>query len=280
MLEKTTTVVVCDMFLRYMTPGQSRIYYYLRATDVDGNGCVVLPQQELLDFLNLDLEKANKHLGKWIGFLFRAFYWNSKDKTITFYLRKQYDIAKSLGIKSFKSCAFAEVELQDVLDSPKTLGIEIGVKYQQHKTHYQLKHDKENNQRVLPLVFNSTSNLAQGVEQYDFKNNTPNAIVLTDDSVVSYGTSQSKLANILGVSVSTVKRHLTHVTKHKCYQQVSKALVFCEQQLKTDNYYFFFKWLNNYVKPLPNIYVNDIVFKTKRMFKTKYNKYILSVQGS
>lgn len=261
-----------------MTPRQSRIYYFLRSQDVEGNGRVVMNKKELFKFLDVNEKEAKTLLttsGKLFKLLFRHITW--KEHELTIYLRSQYDIAKSLGIKSFKSCAFAEVELQDILDSPKTLGIEMGVKYHQHKTHYQLKHDSEiknTKQQVLPLSFSSTSNLAQGVTEYNFKNNTPNALVLTDDNVVSYGTSQSKLANILNISVSTLKRHLKHVTKLKCFKQVSKSLVFCEQQLKTGNYYFFFKWFNGYVKPLPNIYVNDIVFKTKRMFKTKYNTFL------
>lgn len=281
---KNTTTVACDMFLRYMTPRQSRIYYFLRSQDVEGNGRVVMSKEELFKFLDVNEKEAKTLLttsGKLFKLLFRHITW--KENELTIYLRSQYDIAKSLGIESFKSCAFAEVELQDILDSPKSLGIEMGVKYHQHKTHYQLKHDSEikhAKKQVLPLNFSSTSNLAQGVTEYNFKNNTPNALVLTDDNVVSYGTSQSKLANMLNVSLSTLKRHLKHVSKLKCFQKVSEHVVFCEKHLKTDNYFFFFKWLNNYVKPLPNIYLNDIVFKTKRMFKTKYNKYILSAVES
>lgn len=272
-----TPIVVCDMFLRYMTPKQSRLYYYLRSKDTSGNGRIVISKDELYEFLKVG-DKETKKLftpsGKLYKLLFRHINWNEHELTI--YLRSQYHIAKCLGIESFKHCAFAEVCLGHVLDSPKTLGIEIGVKYHQHKTYYQLKHNTAGNIYVLPLNFNSTSNLAPGVSEYKFNNNTPNALVIKDDNVVSYGTSQDKLANILNVSVSTLKRHLKNITKVKCYKQVDKVVVFLNQQLKSNNYYFFFNWLNSFVKPLPNIYDNDLVFKTKRMFKTKYNNFVVS----
>jgi hypothetical protein len=276
-----TPIVVCDMFLRYMTPKQSRLYYYLRSKDTSGNGRVVISKDELYEFLKVGEKDAKKLFttsGKLYKLLFRHINW--KEHELTIYLKSQYDIAKSLGIESFKHCAFTEVHLKHVLDSPKTLGIEIGVKYHQHKTYYQLKHNevdkKVTKKQVLPLNFSSTSDLALGVTEYNFNNDTPNALVINNDDVVSYGTSHDKLANLLNVSVSTLKRHLKNITKVKCFKQVDKVVVFLNKQLKENNYYFFFNWLNSYVKPLPNIYNNDLVFKTKRMFKTKYKKFVLS----
>lgn len=274
---KDKPVVVNDMFLRYMPKKQVILYYLLRALDTDGNGRIAVKKDTLFEFLNTDEQQFKKWLSKNERLLFRGVVWrNSK---VVFFPRCQFDIADDLKITYLKDAAFTEVTLGDVVENPKKLGVEIAVKYHQHKTHYQLKHNEvkqDIKKKILPLQFaNKSSSLAEGAQQINF-NNKPSVVVVDNDDVVSYGTSQQKLANKLGVSLSTIKRYLKDLELVKCYKKVKEQLVYVEQQLKTNNYYFFFNHINCYVQPLPNIYINNLTFLSKRKLKHNYNKYQLA----
>ena len=273
---KDKPVVVNDMFLRYMPKKQAILYYLLRALDTEGNGRVVVMKDTLFEFLNTDEQQFKKWLSKNEKLLFRAVVW--RNHKIVFFPRCQFDIADDLKIKYLKDAAFTEVTLGDVVTNPKKLGVEIAVKYHQHKTHYQLKHNEvkqDVKKKVLPLQFaNKSSRLAEGAQQLNLNNST--VVVLDNDDVLSYGTSQEKLANKLNISVATLKRYLSGLDVVKCYKKVKEQLVYVEQQLKTNNYYFFFNFINCYVKPLPNIYVNNFTFLSKRKLKHNYNKHLLA----
>jgi hypothetical protein len=285
-----TPILVNDLFLRRMPQKQAKLYYLLRTVDTQGSGKVEIDIETIAQTLDLDVKSAKRLLNDAKPLLFRDKFF-TESNVYTMYLRCQFEIARSLKIESFADCGFAQVDLGCVLESPKKLGVEIAIKYNQAKNYTALKkkelpkQQKENPyKKVLPIIknlkpaSNTLSEFATGINRVSIKGQDI-FVLNANTNVITYNASQQKLAHKLNISVSTLKRLTKNLPHVKVFRKLSAKDVYLRKQFTNEkenvqnNYFFFFEYINNYVERLPNLYFFDLHFCSKRRLKQNFLRF-------
>lgn len=195
-----------------------KIWHIVRNLDVEGSGRVEIGIEELLSLVNRCLPTVYEWLRelKKVGGLRD---WSIKKNKLVTYYTSLAKVTKILNLEDWG--AVAEVPLKDFINQPRREAIRIETQEQQQKSRFAAKAAMKNRERkylkvqspekLLGATARPTSSNRQIIYRGESK-------LFVNQEFVPFGVSQAKLAEQLGCSERTIRRHQEGLNKRQIVQ--------------------------------------------------------------
>ena len=202
-----------------------RLWYLSRAFDWAGRGCVILPVRFLCQVLHVSLRRLYQWLkiGKCCG-AFRKYY--RVHGCFCIWLGSLSKVCQALGLRNWG--AVATVPLFDILTRAGLKAAAAGIQAQQlqHKSYVAAKLSLPSKERKFHRLSEVDQILGWGKEssqnpvggQVPFLLHVGPSKAFVSKGFIPFGGSQETIAEYLGVSSRTVRRHLIGVDRRQIVQ--------------------------------------------------------------
>lgn len=248
----------------------ARLYYLVRSADQTGSGCVVLYFTKLIESLDADRSSIYRWLET--GRAARAFRWyKKKGNFITIY----YGSLEAIGRvqKATDLDKTTEIDLEEIISS------ENGEKLRQRATLHRAKVEQEKSREAAKRELRLKKERHKKLAKPKFRGATGKPTSQYFPNQKNWGTTQKNLAEKLGVTDRTIRRHLSKTSRVQGYYKISKLEgqeeLFKERESGGNYKPKIFERKGEYWKYGPNIYDLDYRIKSRWTARLKYKFNLL-----
>lgn len=205
----------------------SRLYYLCRLNDQVGKGIVIFEWNQLLNVLNC----ASSTLWYWLkeGKCAGAFiFYKKTGNELYIRLGSKMRITRTLNLDSWGEVAYVNFDELSSLADVRSTATQTVAQAAQRKAYYSAKHglNKEDRKKYPVVEPYKIFKRLKKERLCENGSRAPNFLILhisaryvfVSKGFIPYGTSQEAIANSLGVSERTVRRHLAEVERRQIAQ--------------------------------------------------------------